>query len=160
MTDCENFGSVIFSIITMTPSLPSAVSPPKEENNNNNHATTCHWLPCNLNYDGMAPVHQYFQEEPLEDDIRAAQLRGRGLLSHAKSLKLDGALLQFDNCGNIQTQASFQTIREWHHEHSIPAVKSAPSRVQAALEWCQVAQAVRRTKSIFCFTLWKENVIY
>lgn len=105
-------------------------------------------------------MHQYFQEETLEDDIRAAQLRGRGLLTHAKSQKLDGALLQFDNFGNMQMQALFQTIREWHHEHSIPAVKRAPSRVQAACEWCQVAQAVRRTKSIFCFTLWKENVIY
>ena len=154
MTECEILGARHFFFTTMTPSLPAAVSPPKESNHHTNHTAVCHWLPCNLNYNGMAPVHQYFQEQVLPDEtdgnvIRAAQLRGRGLLSQDKEQTLHGALLQFDNSGTIQTQACFQSIREWHHEHSIPAVKRAPSRVHAAHEWCQVAQAVRIKKCMF-----------
>lgn len=126
----------------MTP--PAAVSPPKETTTK--PTTLCHWLPCNMEYDGMAPVHQYFAEQALSDDIHAAQLRGRGLLAvvnNASSNMMQGAVLTFHNNGDIQKQASFDHIREWHHEHSIPAVKRASSQVQTANDWCQVARAVR-----------------
>lgn len=131
---------------------PAAVSPPKPSA----AAPTvlCHWLPCNMDYDGMAPVHQYFTPQTVQEEkndtpqqIQAAQLRGRGLLSaivHAadSSSMLEGALLKFTSGGQVQKQASFDEIREWHHEHSIAAVKREASHVNTARDWCQVARAV------------------
>lgn len=106
-----------------------------------------------MDYDGMAPVHQYFVEQPLfpdgdetSDMMYAAQLRGRGLLSVVSPQQqhpIKGAVVTLHNNGEIHKQASFDTIREWHHEHSIQAVKRAPSQVQTAHDWCQVAKAVR-----------------
>lgn len=131
----------------MTP--PAAVSPPKE--NTTKPTTVCHWLPCNMDYDGMAPVHQYFAEQalPESNNVRAAQLRGRGLLSVVNTTYgEEGVVLTFHSNGDIQKQASFQELREWHHEHSIPAVKRAQSQLQTANDWCQVARAVRQQEYI------------
>lgn len=135
---------------TMASFAPAAVSPPKRNtpNNTKTNPTICHWLPCNMEYDGMAPVHQYFTPQALEEMIYAAQLRGRGLLSVVSSKQqeknnIQGVLLSFQNGGSIQTQASFGEIREWQHEHSIAAARREPSQVQMAHDWCHVARAVR-----------------
>lgn len=109
--------------------------------------TTCHWLPCTMDYDGMAPVHMYFAPQALDNEVKAAQLRGRGLLSvqssPQKTEALRGAILQISSGGAIHRQASFENINEWHHEHSIAAAKRQVSQLDNARNWCQVARAVR-----------------
>lgn len=113
--------------------------------------TVCHWLPCTMDYDGMAPVHMYFAPQSVDDNneihAKAAQLRGRGLLSVQtkthRSEQSGGAVLSVSNGGAIHHQASFQEIHEWHHEHSIAAARRQVSQLQNAKNWCQVARAVR-----------------
>lgn len=106
-------------------------------------STVCHWIPCNVDYDGMAPVHMYFAPQPLSndnDEIQAAQFRGRGLIS-VRQDTVQGAILSFTSEGTVQQQASFGGIREWHHEHTVAAAQRATSQVQRAQEWYQVARA-------------------
>ena len=80
----------------------------KQSNNNNSNNINlhhCHWLPCSIDYDGLAPIHIHFQPETIttlndnddsnnnnnnKDDnnktiIQAASFRGRGLLSKTYS---------------------------------------------------------------------------
>ena len=54
-----------------------------------NAATTCHMLPCNIDYEGMATTHLHFKPAELEDGILASTFRGRGLLAAARQ-KNDG----------------------------------------------------------------------
>jgi Ribonuclease H2 non-catalytic subunit (Ylr154p-like) len=146
--------------MTMTESSPAA---PVERM----PTTTCHWLPCTMDYNGMAPVHMYFVPQFVENNennsnnnnnnnnIMAAQLRGRGLLSSrhcsvetstttTTNSTTHGVVLSISNIGGtIHHQASFSEINEWHHEHSIAALKRQVSQLEIAEKWCQVAKAVR-----------------
>ena len=47
----------------------------------NSGAATCHMLPCNIDYEGMAKTHMYFKPILVEDGILASTFRGRGLLA-------------------------------------------------------------------------------
>jgi hypothetical protein len=124
-----------------------------------------------MDYDGMAPAHMYFAPQAVDDDddevvVHAAQLRGRGLLSVVElepsqsssssspqrhtgtTTTTTGGILQISNDGGggggaIRLEASFETILEWHHEHSIAAAKRQVSQVENARNWCHVARAVR-----------------
>jgi hypothetical protein len=49
----------------------------------NSGAATCHMLPCNIDYEGMAKTHMYFKPILVEDGILASTFRGRGLLAAA-----------------------------------------------------------------------------
>eukprot|EP00545_Synedropsis_sp_CCMP1620_P002388 CAMPEP_0119003352 /NCGR_PEP_ID=MMETSP1176-20130426/514_1 /TAXON_ID=265551 /ORGANISM="Synedropsis recta cf, Strain CCMP1620" /LENGTH=113 /DNA_ID=CAMNT_0006954947 /DNA_START=72 /DNA_END=413 /DNA_ORIENTATION=+ len=98
----------------------------------------CHVLPCSIDYQGMAPVHVYFH--PTETTIGSnekahqAQFRGRKLIAKPAT-PLSGIVLSSANSKKIQ----FDGIQEWHHEETLVGTKS---RVEAALEWSTVAQAV------------------
>jgi len=141
-------------------SAPAAVSPPKSTAK---PGTVCHWLPCNIDYDGMAPVHQYFAPQEVEENVHGAQLRGRGLLSvlpENQEQTMEGAVLSFTNGGKIHSHGSFQEIREWHHEHSIPAAKREQSLVQTAHDWCQVARAVRIHKYVVIFIVVRNSLTH
>jgi hypothetical protein len=105
-----------------------------------------------MDYDGMAPVHMYFAPQALDNEVKAAQLRGRGLLSvqsspQMKTEALQGAILQISSGGAIHCQASFENINEWHHEHCIAAAKRQVSQLDNARNWCQVARAVSVTNN-------------
>jgi hypothetical protein len=43
---------------------------------------TCHVLPCDINFTGMAPTHLYFHPVQIEPGICASSFRGRGLLAN------------------------------------------------------------------------------
>jgi hypothetical protein len=83
----------------------------------NDESTTCHALPCNIEFTGKAPVYLYFQPHPVESNntdndtstantsssssssttcLQAAQFRGRGLLACTSSPQetVHGRLLQ------------------------------------------------------------------
>jgi hypothetical protein len=101
-----------------------------------------------MDYDGMAPVHMYFAPQALDNEVKAAQLRGRGLLSvivqsPPQSEVWQGAILHISSGGAIHHQASFKDINEWHHEHSTAAAKRQVSQLDNARNWCQVSRAVR-----------------
>ena len=50
-------------------------------------AATCHMLPCNIDYEGMAKTHMYFKPILVEDGILASTFRGRGLLAATTTTK-------------------------------------------------------------------------
>jgi hypothetical protein len=113
---------------------------------------TCHMLPCNIDYNGMAPTHVFFKPAPVEDGIYASSFRGRGLLAavHAgnagqpREADAKPYLLSLEANREIHVKASIDNILEWHHEYSSDKLKyrDAPSRLQLAKEWSQVARAV------------------
>ena len=74
-----------------------------------NDETTCHVLPCSVDYQGMAPTHLFFKPRELEPEaagggeveekdegsgVLAASFRGRGLLAGKAGVELAGALLE------------------------------------------------------------------
>lgn len=91
--------------------------------------SACHWLPCSIDYDGRAPVSQYFRPEPLvpskSDHAQAVTFRGRGLLAR-KIQKLPKGIhgnvfVQSSQDGHVlvsSTNSEFQHVYEWEHEWS------------------------------------------
>lgn len=123
---------------------------------------TCHMMPCNIDFNGMAPTHIFFKPVPVEDGIYASSFRGRGLLATASpasntpvQLREPDAkpfLLSLEANREVHVKASIDNILEWHHEYSSDRLKyrDVPSRLQQAMEWCQVARSVSIPKfSVF-----------
>lgn len=117
--------------------------------------TTCHSLPCNIEYSGKAPVNVYFQPAELEDGkYQAATFRGRGLLAKNdvgnSTVKVEGRLLQVVSSSSSDTKqlkevATFDQYTEWYHEHQVQAVEqraTSANRWSTALEWMEIAVAL------------------
>ena len=121
--------------------------------------STCHILPCNVDYEGMANTHVYFKPVQVEDSVLASSFRGRGLLAMEEEY-LDGGegregypvLLSVEE-DQIQAKMAISNFVEWHHEHSIKSLKfkeNESSRVHAAKEWMEISNSVRLlTKLLF-----------
>jgi len=146
--------------IMSAPSSPSDPSPSAPT------STTCHALPCNIEYTGKAPVDVYFRPAPIIHDeergdgeqqhssFQAATLRGRGLLAENCSdpnMVVHGRLLSvIDGHGGadpnkkqqrvLETVATFDRLTEWHHEHLVQTKKE--SRLRTALDWMETAAAL------------------
>lgn len=89
----------------------------------------------------MAPVHIYFQHEPINSDgtIQAAAFRGRGLLSKSSHQDdVNGVVLQ----EGTTVAAAFQKLQEWEHESSPQLLQFQTSTFQRAKEWMELNQAV------------------
>jgi len=125
---------------------------------NDSSTTTCHALPCDIDYTGKAPVYLYFRPQPLQDTPNAvnndktaqlaAQFRGRGLLAAAPTA-VHGRMLTVNNNNHIDNtvtvSASFSHCTEWHHEHQSAQVKLNVQhfdRVTAATNWFPIAAAL------------------
>ena len=95
----------------------------------------CHILPCSIDYDGMAPIHVYFQPSQVQ-----AQFRGRKLLAQPP-VAVQGRVMG-GRGSNPRGNLTFTQIQEWHHLHDPLLLPTANSRVETARTWCQVARAV------------------
>eukprot|EP00542_Grammatophora_oceanica_P015696 CAMPEP_0194027836 /NCGR_PEP_ID=MMETSP0009_2-20130614/1884_1 /TAXON_ID=210454 /ORGANISM="Grammatophora oceanica, Strain CCMP 410" /LENGTH=150 /DNA_ID=CAMNT_0038667011 /DNA_START=109 /DNA_END=561 /DNA_ORIENTATION=- len=112
-----------------------------------NAAKVCHWLPCNIDYDGMAPVHVYFQPQEIldgekDDDgtsLQAVQFRGRSLLSMTTPTTQHRGVVLGEKA---QVVESFDTIQEWHHVDAVQQARNAHSTTQTAQEWIEIASAL------------------
>ena len=122
--------------------------------------STCHILPCNVDYEGMANTHVYFKPVQVENGVLASSFRGRGLLAMqdediggGESREGYPLLLSVED-DQIQAKMAISNFVEWHHEHSIKSLKYKDietSRVQAAKEWMEISNSVRVvTKLLFC----------
>ena len=131
-------------------------------------ATTCHMLPCKIEYQGMANTHVYFCPTSMGDeDCYAATFRGRGLLAVANNIKnfeegktadqgdtMQGTVLsisEMDENHEVDIKATFDNVMEWRHEHNMDVVhfnaisgaeQPKTNRVAMALEWSKTAQAL------------------
>lgn len=124
--------------------------------------TDCHWLPCTIDYDGLAPVHVHFRPEPVlhhncvNNDsnvnssgiqIRAASFRGRGLISTTATTTTNNSndkstLLPDHIVGSVMMPtASLNTNDQFHdHDHNNSHSNSAGAvmmkeRFDRILEW-------------------------
>jgi hypothetical protein len=95
----------------------------------------CHILPCSIDYDGMAPIHVYFQPSEVQ-----AQFRGRKLLAQPP-VAVQGRVIG-GRGSHPRGDLTFTQIQEWHHLHDPLLLATANSRVETARTWCQVARAV------------------
>ena len=124
--------------------------------------TTCHILPCNIEFQGMAATHTFFRPVDFShsngDDYIASSFRGRGLLAKkplsectpsnpsSSQCTTPKPLLLSLNHNKIQIKSAIDRLIEWQHE-SNPATldfesSTKPSRIRVATEWCQVAKAL------------------
>lgn len=89
--------------------------------------TSCHWLPCSIDYDGQAPVSQYFRPEPIDPKnnsdaaTQGATFRGRGLLAKKVQRLPDGIegnvlVACTRHSGQVKVCESFKSVYEWEHE--------------------------------------------
>ena len=111
--------------------------------------STCHILPCNVDFEGMAKTHVFFNPVQVEDGVIASSFRGRGLLSMQDEDCEDGKhypmLLSLDDDNQIQTKVAIDNFVEWHHEHSIKSLQykdRETSRVQVAKEWMELSSSL------------------
>jgi len=123
-------------------------------------AATCHMLPCNIDFEGMAKTHLYFVNEPIQVEngitILASTFRGRGLLAVEKEKQeTDDAddvgvvvgkphLISLEE-DQIILKAPINNILEWHHEHNPQTIKlfhTENSRLTRANDWIQIAKAL------------------
>ncbi|OEU18863.1 hypothetical protein FRACYDRAFT_237145 [Fragilariopsis cylindrus CCMP1102] len=116
----------------------------------NSGAATCHMLPCNIDYEGMAKTHMYFKPILVENGILASTFRGRGLLAatttttttttttktqeegeekieddeneNACAVVAKPHLLSIEE-NKIFSKASISNVVEWHHEHNPQTIK-------------------------------------
>jgi hypothetical protein len=131
--------------------------------------TTCHGLPCNIDYTGRAPIDVFFRPTALPDGkFQAATFRGRGLLANAPvdddgtvndtnvesntNPSLNGHLFEIVSAEGggkqLRSVASFDRFTEWHHEHHLKSVAQKESashgctRLGNALDWIEIAAAM------------------
>ena len=99
---------------------------------------SCQWLPCNIDSNGMTPVHVYFQESHPPDleekKINVASFRGRSIMS----LQTKGELLQNNIVGLVinsggQIDRMFSDINEWRHESSPILLSQQPNLMDSSI---------------------------
>ena len=75
----------------------------------------CDWLPCSISFDGVAPVHAYFQKATLDGTTKVAHFRGRGLMAKTapRDESMQGIVVQESN-GMVETK--FDRVNEWNHD--------------------------------------------
>jgi hypothetical protein len=77
---------------------------------------------------------------------QAAMLRGRGLLAksddHHPQVRGRVFEIQGDDNNELKEIMRFDKLIEWHHEHLTSAIEKKNNRVQTALDWMEVAQAL------------------
>lgn len=101
----------------------------------------CHWMPCTIEHDGIAPISMYFQPETLAEEPssvssnekelakgdnseqgHAASFRGRALMA-CREYKLpeniNGTVFipMQSNDTKLEKCETFNSILEWEHEH-------------------------------------------
>jgi Ribonuclease H2 non-catalytic subunit (Ylr154p-like) len=143
--DHENGSTASVGAMDIAGNDSTTASPAAANSYNANHKTICHVLPCNIEYNGMAPSHVYFRPTEVEKGISAATFRGRGLLAKTanNNYNTKAMLLELDQ-GTLKVKSDIDEVMEWQHEHNLDALKydDTLSRFQVAHAWGEVASAV------------------
>ena len=109
-------------------------SKPNSKKKSTNGSDSCHWLPCSINYDGLAPIDVHFRPEPIKKDdfkpsteissnfssssslskVYAVSFRGRGLLSGNNNTLPEGIIgsVMMANSKDLQPEDGYH-----HYEH-------------------------------------------
>mmetsp|Transcript_28742 Transcript_28742/g.61697 ORF Transcript_28742/g.61697 Transcript_28742/m.61697 type:complete len:143 (-) Transcript_28742:136-564(-) len=111
--------------------------------------STCHILPCNVQFEGMAKTHIFFKPIQVENSVLASTFRGRGLLATQEEADEIGTgkyphLFSLEE-NQIQSKVSVANFVEWRHESSVKSIMykgNECSRVQLAKEWIEISKSL------------------
>lgn len=99
-----------------------------------------HFLPCNILYDGPAPVESYFH--PKHDQTTGeliANFRGRKLVGEVVELppNTEGTVVEVTSRDKLVMHTSFRQIHVWEHD-----LKPDPQLIAESFDWLDIADAV------------------
>lgn len=110
-----------------------------------------HCLPCQIEYDGPAPVSTYFLVSPgQEENTYVSHLRGRRLVG--KEVKLPEKIVGLHGIfggkksnteGKVEIQESFHSFVSWQHD-STPDLNN----IQECLDWMEISDVVSKSFSM------------
>jgi hypothetical protein len=109
----------------------------------NSGAATCHMLPCNIDYEGMAKTHVYFKPILVEDGILASTFRGRGLLAAAAA----AAATATSTSTTTTTQEEGEEKTEDDENENVSAVVAKPHLL--SIEENKIISKVRTVRTSF-----------
>lgn len=115
---------------------------------------TCHILPCNIDWQGMASTHVFFRPVKATEGYYSSTFRGRGLTATQDGRTTAKMAILSSHNEKVQVKASVENVLEWHHEHDPETLQcddGYTSRVSVAQEWSEVGQAVRKTTDLCDF---------
>lgn len=98
-----------------------------------------HLLPCNIEYEGMAPVKEYFVIEEENTDAKIAHFRGREL--RGKTIKLPNDFIGYvgqKDGEKIKITKQFDELTYWNRE----VKPSDRDSVQSWFSWPEIADTV------------------
>lgn len=97
-------------------------------------------LPCNIKYDGPAPVESYFIQikDPLTNEL-TSNFRGRKLIGKEIELPEDinGYVLESFNKNNINIHSNFKKLTIWEHD-----IKPDTQIILNSIDWFDIADIV------------------
>ena len=105
-----------------------------------------HVLPCKIEYDGEAPVDEYFVQETVDENIIRTSFRGRELFG--SSVPLPSGYVGYigqKTADNIELTKSFQDFTVWNRE----VKPSQRDPVHKWMQWPELAAAVCSLSPIF-----------
>ncbi len=103
-----------------------------------------HLLPCNIEFDGTAPVNSYFQISEGKRDQMLTHFRGRELVG--KKLKLPDGVIGLNAVQDTRKQSdnihweitgNFHEINVWQHDVAMDL-----TQINECLEWFELAESV------------------
>jgi hypothetical protein len=107
-------------------------------------SSVMHLLPCNIEFDGTAPVSSYFQISEGKREQMIAHFRGRELVG--RKLKLPDGVIglnavqdtrkQSDNI-NWEITGNFDEVNVWQHDIAMDL-----TQINESLEWFELAESV------------------
>jgi hypothetical protein len=128
--------------------------PTKAKSEEARTSSDVHLLPCNIHYDGPAPVESYFHPKHGQNGELVANFRGRKLVGEVVDLpeKTKGSVIEIASKDNVVMHTSFRQIHVWEHD-----LKPDPRLIAESFDWLDIADAVCPHEFLipfsFCFVL-------
>jgi hypothetical protein len=110
------------------------------------YSSEVHFLPCNIYYDGPAPVESYFHPKHDQKGKLISNFRGRKLVGEVVDLPVnaEGAIVEMMSKDHIVMHTSFRQIHLW--EHDFPP---DPQLIAESLDWLDITDAVSPSLKYF-----------
>jgi hypothetical protein len=102
-----------------------------------------HILPCNIHYDGPAPISSYFRTEKQENGQYKSNFRGRELTGKEICSKFvvaapsPSSLSTSDNTKTLEAVGSGKSFILWEHDRMPDS-----SRIQNINDWLEISKTV------------------